>query len=169
MQSLRSTKGGGQGLLAGIALICILVGAYFIFKQTKKDDDVFGDVYYVCTNTSCEKEFTASSGEVPPIKCPHCQQMTGVAARKFKCSECDEVFIGYVQKYDPQTQAAIQRRKRGQTVPDAEIQSIMVSEPGVEDWVDSSTPDGLEIMSNIVCPQGCDGQPEPVFPEVKKE
>ena len=131
MQSLTSNRGGGQGLLAGIAVICILVAAYFIFKEAKSGkDDAFGNVYFYCTN--CEKDFTGSSDEVPPVKCPHCQQITGVFARKYRCSECDTTFIGYLQKYDPQTQLAIQRRKKGEKVSDTEIKSIMVSEFGEE-------------------------------------
>lgn len=169
MQWLHSNRGGGQGLLAGIAVILLLVGAYFIFKHTKKDDDAFGDVYYVCTNPSCEKEFKDSTDKIPPIKCPHCRQVAGAAARKFKCSECDTTFIGYIQKYDPQTQLAIERRKKGEKVDDTQIMSIQVSEPGMDDWVDASSQDGIDIMTNITCPSGCEGTVEPVFPEFKKK
>lgn len=168
MQSLWSNRGGGQGLLAGIAVILILVGAYFIFKEAKSGkDDEFGNVYYYCTN--CEKEFTDSTDKVPPIKCPHCRQVAGAAARKFKCSECNTTFVGYIQKYDPQTQLAIERRKKGEKVDDTQIQSIQVSEPGTDDWVDASSPEGTDIMTNITCPSGCEGTPEPVFPEFKKK
>ncbi len=168
MQSLKSNRGGGQGLLAGIAVICILVAAYFIFKEAKSGkDDAFGNVYFYCTN--CEKEFTGSSDEVPPVKCPHCQQITGVFARKYKCSKCDTTFIGYIQKYDPQTQLAIQRRKKGDKVSDTEIKSIMVSEFGEEDWIDGSSMDGLDIMNGVKCPNNCEEELEPIFPQVKKK
>lgn len=168
MQSLKSNRGGGQGLLAGIAVICILVAAYFIFKEAKSGkDDEFGKVYYYCTN--CEKQFTESGDKVPPIKCPYCRQVAGAVARKVKCSECKTTFVAYIQKYDPQTQLAIERRKRGENVDDTQIQSIQVAEPGTDDWVDASSPEGNDLMTNIKCPSGCEGTLEPVFPEFKKK
>lgn len=167
MQSLWSNKGGGQGLLAGIAIIAIALGAYFIFKQTKsKDDSLFGDIYYYCTN--CEKEFPASSSETAPIKCPFCKQMTGVIAAKFKCKECNEEFIGYIQKYDAETKRLIDKRKRGEKVPDEQIGSILVSEPGEEDWIEASTPEGNAVMSNLACPKCESFDVERIFPPKKK-
>lgn len=168
MQWLRSNRGGGQSLLAGIAVIAIAVGLYFVFKQAKsKDDSLFGDVYYYCTN--CEKEFTGSSNATPPIKCPFCHKVAGVRARKYKCKECDTVFIGYIQKYDPETKLLIERRKKGESVPDAQIGSILVSEPGEDDWFEASSPEGLDLMNNVVCPK-CEGfDLEVVFPPKKKK
>ncbi|NQT83004.1 zinc ribbon domain-containing protein [bacterium] len=165
MQSLWSNRGGGQGLLAGIAVIFIAVGAYFIFKGAKSGDQGVGDVYYYCTN--CQKEFTANSSETPPIKCPFCKQPTGVLSAKSKCEVCGKEFISYLQKYDPETKVAIERRKRGDSVPDTEIHSIMVTEPDTDDWIDAGTPEGLDVMTNVVCPEGCEGEVTRIFPKVK--
>lgn len=167
MQSLCSNRGANQAILALVAVICIAAGAYFIFKHAKSgEDDLYGDVYYYCT--SCEKEFPDSSSNTPPIKCPFCNKPTGVLARKFKCKECETEFIAYIQKYDPETKLLIERRKRGDSVPDAQIRSILVTEPDTEDWVDASSPEGTDLMNNVFCPNECEGDLEPLFPKPKK-
>jgi DNA-directed RNA polymerase subunit RPC12/RpoP len=168
MRAIWSKRGGGQGIIAVIAVVCIGIAAYFIFKHTKSGkDDTYGDIYYYCTN--CEKEFPGSSSEFPPIKCKFCGQPTAVVARKFKCSECGKVFIGYLQKYDPQTKALIERRKAGEKIPDEKIGNILVSEPGFDDWLDASTPEATALMNDVRCPDGCEGTVEPVFPPQEKK
>jgi hypothetical protein len=167
MQSFFSNKGGAQGTLAVIAVICIAVAAYFIFRQAKPQKDTgFGDIYFYCTN--CQREFTEASNKFPPINCPFCKQPTGVVARKFECNGCGRKFIGYIQMYDPETKVLIERRQAGEKVPDEQLRSIMVTEPGSEDWIDSSTPEGADLMNNVRCP-ACGGTDlNAIFPKPEK-
>ncbi len=167
MQSLWSNRGGSQSLIAGVAIICIAVGAYFIFKGAKSDEDeLYGDVYYYCTN--CEKEFAAGSQETPPIKCKFCGKLAAVAIRKYKCKGCGHTYIGYLEKYDPETKVLIERRKKGEPVPDERIRSIMVAEPDSDTWLDASSPEGTELMNNVVCPKCESFEKEAIFPGKKK-
>jgi hypothetical protein len=171
MQSLKSNRGGGQGLLAGIAIICIAVAAYLIFKQTKADkDSAFGDTYYYCT--SCQKEFTGSSNLVAPVKCPYCKGITGASLRKYKCKLCGKVFPGYLQKFDPETKRLIERRKRGEQVDDSKIGSQLMTEFGDENWVDSGSQEAYDILNGITCPNpDCNAtgtNVETIFPKAKK-
>jgi len=166
MQLLRSNRGGSQGVIAGIAVICIAVAAYFIFRQTKtKKEEAYGGVFYYCTN--CTKEFVGSPYETPPIKCKFCNQVTAVVAAKRKCRSCGKTFIAYLQKYDPETKMLIERRKKGEKVPDEQIKNIMVSRFGEDDWLDAGTPEGIEVMSEITCPfPECGGtESDPLYPK----
>jgi hypothetical protein len=168
MQRLRSNRGGGQGILAIIAIICIAVAAFFIVKQTKKKDEgASGGVYYYCTN--CEKEFVDTDQD-PPIKCPYCNQLTGVYLRKCKCNKCSCVFRAYLLKWDPDVKRRRERRRQGENVPYEEGETELISEPDADYWVDSQSPDGIDILANISCPKcGASGEDiEPVFPEPKK-
>jgi len=152
-----------------VAIICIAVAVFFIVKQTKpKDDSSSGGVYYYCTN--CEKEFVDSDKD-PPIKCPNCKQVTGVYLRKSKCTQCGTVFRAYLLKWDPDVKRRRQRRRQGENVPYAPDESELVSEPDEEYWVNSEFPDGIDIMTNIVCPE-CEASGEnleAIFPKPKKK
>ena len=171
MEALRSSRGGGQGALAIVAVISIIVAGYFILKQTKsKSDTQFEYGFYYCTN--CKKEFVDSSKKYPPIKCPYCKQMTAVAERKYKCTKCGKTFAGWLEKWDMESKRNIERRKQGENVPDGTIGSILVSPPGEEDWMDSSTQEAIEFMNSVTCPDpNCGGTGmdlEQVIPKPEK-
>ena len=170
MQSLRSDKGAGQGVLAVIALICIAVAVYLIIRQAKtKDETPYANAFYYCTN--CEKEFTGDSKLYPPVKCPFCKQVTGARLRKYECKKCGEVFPGFISKFDMQTKRLIERRDQGENIPDEQIGSEMMTEPGSDDWVDASDQAAFDILSNITCPE-CGAtvvDTLPIFPKSKKK
>jgi DNA-directed RNA polymerase subunit RPC12/RpoP len=170
MQWLRSDRGGGgQGALAVVAIICIGVAAFFIVKQTKPKDEGASGIFYYCT--SCEKEFVDSADKVPPIKCPYCKQVTGAYLRKYKCKECGTEFRGYLLKWPMDVKRRKERRKRGEKVPFQPGETELVSPADEEYWVDSESPEGFDIINNIVCPE-CEasgGNLETIFPKPKKK
>jgi YHS domain-containing protein len=167
MQSLTSTRGGGQAVLAVMAIICIVVAGYFIIKQTKPKQVIEGGIYYYCT--SCKKEFEDSPDKIPPIKCPYCGEVAGAELRKLKCKECGEVFRAYLLKWDTEGKRAMEKRKEGQYVPYEGGE--LVSGPEGEFWVDSESRDGFDLINGVVCPNcGASGENlEAFFPEKKKE
>ena len=168
MQSLRSVKGAGQGPLAIISIIVIGVAAFLIVKQGKeKKQSPFAGTYYYCT--SCQKEFEGTPDKIPPTKCIHCGQMTAVSLRKYKCKQCGTVFRGFVQKFDDQTKLLIERRKRGEKVPDEQIRSELISPADEEDWVYADTQEAYDILGSITCPNCQAKNPEPIFPEPEKK
>ncbi len=166
MQRLRSSRGAGQGTLAIIAIICIAVATFFIVKQTKqKKDKTYGDVFYYCT--SCKKEFVDSSNKVSPIKCKFCAQPTAASLRKYKCKQCGTVFAGFIMKFDEETKRLIERRKRGEKVPEEQIRSELISGPDGDSWVDASSQDAYDLLASISCPKdGASGVDiEAIFPK----
>lgn len=162
----RSTRGGGQAALGVIAIVCIVIAVYFVVKQTRTNEEgtASGQVFYYCTN--CQKEFSAPHQD-PPIKCPYCSQMTGVYLRKYKCKKCGTVFRAYLLKWDLEVKQRRERRRQGESVPYGEDESELVSEPDTDYWVSSVSPEGMDILGNIGCPEcGALGADiEPVFPE----
>ncbi len=168
MSSMRSRHGGAQGLIAVIATICILIAAYFIFKQSKTArEGPVGDAYYHCED--CGYEFVGSSTLAPPIKCPKTGSLTAVRAVKFKGRD-GKAFTGYYEKYDLETKKLIEAKKRGEKVDDAKIGNLLVQEPD-GDWVDSTTEDGIIIFNTVTSPSDdSTGQDlERVYPQSEKK
>jgi DNA-directed RNA polymerase subunit RPC12/RpoP len=160
---LRSSRGGGQAILGLIAIVCTVIAIYFIAKHTRTTDEASAaGVFYYCTN--CEKEFAAPDQDAP-IKCPHCGQITGVYLRKCKCKQCGTVFRAYLLKYDVDVKQRRERRKRGEDVPYGEDESPLVSEPDNDYWVSSASPEGLDVLGNIACPECGATEFDPLFPE----
>jgi len=141
----------------------IRMASYTPEKPEPGKETAYGDVFYYCTN--CKKEFTASSVEVPPIKCKFCGKVAAVLATKFKCKECGSMFIGYIEKFDPETQRLIEMRKRGERVPDEKIGNVLVSDPEKEEWLDATSLKGMEVTHNVVCPKCCGTDLKRVFPK----
>ncbi len=169
MQSLRSIRGGGQGTLAVISIIVIGVAAFLIVKQGKqKKTSPFAAAFYYCT--SCQREFAGTPDKVPPTKCRYCGQPTAVSLRKYKCKQCGNVFRGFILKYDDQTKVLIEKRKRGEKVPDDQIRSILMSPADEENWVSGDTPEAMDMPAACsVCPKCNTKGAEPIFPEPEKK
>jgi hypothetical protein len=150
MVSMESRNGRAQSIVAIIAIIGIAVAAAIIFRRLKKQsDEAEGDAYYYCED--CGYEFTASSKLVPPIRCPKTGTLTAVRAYKFKGLDC-KVFTGYYQKYDPETKRLIEAARRGEEVDKTRIKEILVRSPDANEWVDSTSSDGVAILNSVRSP-----------------
>lgn len=151
MPPLKSTKGAGQTVVALLAIVVIGVAAYVIVKQARpKKEGRLEGVFFYCT--SCKKEFVDRDQDAP-IKCARCGQMTGVYLRKCRCKECGGVFRAYLLKWDPELKRLRERRRRGENVPPAESEDELVSAPDEEDWIDSASPEGIGLITDVVCPK----------------
>ncbi len=168
MTSMTSRRGGTQTIVAIIALICIAVAALFIFRRLKSgSDELEGDAYYYCED--CGIEFTASKELVPPIRCPKTGSLTAVRAYNFKGLD-GKVFTGYYQKYDLETKRLIEARRRGEEVNAAKIKEVLVRSPNDDEWVDSTSPEGVAIINSVTSPtDGSTGEDiQRVTPESKE-
>ena len=150
MASINSSHGGSQGIIAIIAIICIAIAAVFIFRGLKEQSEAPpGDAYYYCED--CDYEFTASSTEIPPIKCPKTGTLTAVHAIKFKGAD-GKAFTGYYEKYDLETKRLIEALKRGEKVDQGKIKQLLIRGPDDTDWVESLGPDGIAIINSVTSP-----------------
>ena len=167
MISMRSRRGGAEILVAVIAIICIAVAVAMILNRAKnKARQAIGDAFYYCE--SCKNESVGSSLLIPPITCPKCGKTTAVRALKFKGKD-GQVFTAYCEKYDLETKRLIEAKKRGEKVDEAKIGNSLIRRPD-EDWMDTMSPEGMEITSTVTSPtdesKGVDL--ERVLPEAKK-
>jgi DNA-directed RNA polymerase subunit RPC12/RpoP len=168
MISMRSRRGGAEALVAVIAVICIAIAVAMILKHVKSAArEAMGDAYYYCEN--CKNEFVGSSKLIAPINCPKCGKTTAVLALKFKGKD-GKAFTAYYEKYDLETKRLIEARKRGEKVDEAKMGNPLRRRPD-EDWVDSMSPEGIEIRNITISPtdesKGADLVP--VVPETKKK
>ncbi len=156
-------------MVALLAIVVIGVAAYVIVKQSRlKKGGRSERVFFYCT--SCKKEFVDRDQDAP-IRCPRCRQMTGVYLRKCRCKECGEVFRAYLLMWDPELKRLRERRRRGEKVPPTAREDELVTAPDEEEWMDSGSPEGIDLITNIVCPKcSASGKSiEAVFPKEGNE
>ena len=153
------------GVTAGIILLALIFIVYQLFSGGGATGQTITQEYFTTDNGATY--FEDDLGKLTPFQK---DGKEAVSAKVFRCG--GEPFVGYLEKLDPKTLAALAKTpKTDQNNPESAMQMEMmkqqgrlVKKPADAKWVQANSPDGMKSQA-VQCPSG--GKPEdlePVYP-----
>jgi hypothetical protein len=100
--------------------------------------------------------FVASGSNIPPFDY---QGQQAVSAYVFECA--GKRFVGYVERYTPE---AHREMVENRATPATQMYGRELKKPGENNWIKSGDLRAVAQLTDIRCPDGGNGVPEPVEP-----
>ena len=154
------------GVTAGIILLALIFIVYQLFSSNSPSGATITEQYYTVDDGATY--FEDELGKVTPFQKDGKEAVT---AYVFRCG--GEPFVGYLERYDAKTVAALAKLPPSDqmTNPETAMQAEMVKQqgrevkkPGPGKFVSANTPAGQQAMA-VQCPSGGDMKDlEPVYP-----
>jgi hypothetical protein len=158
--SLREAVNRNQLLTGAIIAAVLLLSIVLVIYRVTGSGAGVGKAYY--TDDDGQSLFADSASRLPPF------QRDGREAVRAVVLTCDGGhgrFIGWLEKYTPEAQAAYERQGADSSPSRAMMgpmaSGVLVKKPGDSLWVSQQDPRYLRIVG-IVCPDG--SIPERVLP-----
>ncbi|MDB5326250.1 MAG: hypothetical protein JWM57_1819 [Phycisphaerales bacterium] len=137
--------------------IIVLAGAFIAFDVARPRPTAAGQELYFTTDDG-QTTFADAADKLPPYEA---SGKTAVRAYVYAC-EGGKPFVAYLERYTPETVAALQKRDAPGVGPvDREFlvaEGTEVKKPGDANWVKRSSDTGAKIVLDLKCPDG-NGKP----------
>jgi hypothetical protein len=155
-ERINDNRGVTIGVIAAVIVLAVGAVVMQVMAGRKAFKSGLPELYY--TVDDGKTFFAANSKNVPPFDY---QGKTAVKAYVFRCPN-GKLFVGYVERYNEAAQKLI---LAGKGTIDTQVFGRELKKPGDTKWVKSGDNAAVAKVTDIKCPDGQSGEPEPVEPD----